>query len=59
MDAGNILQVITLAVAGWTLQRVISQGEKIAAMDQKLSDLPCGDCKINHKNETEKKYENN
>jgi len=45
MDASNILQTITLAVAGWTLAKVISQGETIAAIRQKLKDLPCDTCK--------------
>jgi hypothetical protein len=44
MDAYNILQVITLAVVGWTLREVIHLGKTIAAMKQKLRDLPCGDC---------------
>ena len=44
MDAANILQLITLAISGWTLKEVIRIGRAIERHDQKLSDLPCGDC---------------
>jgi len=44
MDAYNILQVVTLAVAGWTLREVIAQGKDLSAMKQKMKDLPCKDC---------------
>jgi len=43
-DAANLLQVITLALSGWTLREVVQQGKVIAAMRQKLKDLPCGKC---------------
>jgi hypothetical protein len=48
MDASNILQVITLAVAGWTLREVISQGKDLAKVKQKMKDLPCGECDYSH-----------
>jgi hypothetical protein len=44
-DASQILQVITLAISGWTLLEVIRLGRTIERHDQKLEDLPCGDCK--------------
>ena len=44
MNAADILQTITLAVAGWTLIEVISLGKKIERHDQKLKDLPCNSC---------------
>jgi hypothetical protein len=44
MNPSDILQTITLAVAGWTLVKVISQGEAIAAIRQQLKDLPCDKC---------------
>lgn len=46
LDAANILQAITLAGVGWTLLEVIAHGKEISAIKQKLSDLPCGECKI-------------
>jgi hypothetical protein len=49
IDAANILQAITLAGVGWTLLEVIAHGKALAAMKQKLRDLPCGGC--------EKKYQ--
>ena len=45
MNAADILQTVTLAIAGWTLVEVISLGKKIERHDQKLRDLPCGNCK--------------
>ncbi len=44
IDAPSILQVITLGVAGWVLLEVVGIKEKIAALSQKLKDLPCETC---------------
>jgi hypothetical protein len=44
LDASTILEGITLAVAGWTLKKVIDQGEVLATLKQKLRDLPCQQC---------------
>lgn len=44
MNAQDILQTLSLAVAGWTLVKIIRQGEEIAAIKQKLKDLRCFDC---------------
>lgn len=55
MNPSDILQTITLGIAGWTLLEVISQGKAVAAMKQKLRDLPCGDCDFRT---TKDKYEN-
>ena len=46
IDPSALLQSVTLGIAGWTLLRVIKYGEVLAAMNQKLKDLPCGDCKV-------------
>jgi len=43
-DPANLLQVITLAISGWTLLEVIRIGRKIERHDQQLSDLPCSTC---------------
>ena len=45
IDAVNILQTVTLAVAGWTLLEVVKLGKKIERHDQKLKDLPCNECR--------------
>lgn len=42
----SLLQVITLAICGWTLTEVIAIGKQIERHEQKLSDLPCGKCEI-------------
>ena len=41
----DAIQTVTLAVAGWTLLEVIKQGKTIAAMQQKIKDLPCYRCR--------------
>ena len=41
----DAVQTVTLAVAGWTLLEVIKQGKIIAAMQQKVKDLPCYRCR--------------
>jgi hypothetical protein len=46
LNPQEILTAITLAVSGWTLLRVIKLSENFAAIKQKLSDLPCGDCEV-------------
>ncbi|MDE2100740.1 MAG: hypothetical protein KGL39_26075 [Patescibacteria group bacterium] len=46
IDAGSILQVITLGVAGWVLIELISMKTKIAEIRQKLRDLPCDECTL-------------
>jgi len=51
IDAPTILEAVTLAVAGWTLKKVIDQGEVLAALKQKLRDLPCQNCDRQIKNE--------
>jgi hypothetical protein len=43
-NPAEILTTITLAVSGWTLIKVIRQGEVLAALQQKLKDLPCNNC---------------
>jgi len=45
-DPANVLQTITLAIVAWTLREVIHQGKVIAAMRQKMKDLPCGKCEV-------------
>ena len=44
MDSQNILQLVVIAISTWTLKEVVAQGKTIAALKQKLRDLPCGDC---------------
>lgn len=45
MNAQDILSTITLAVSGWTLLKVISMSEKVAALTERTSKLPCNICK--------------
>lgn len=47
MDANNILQVITLGVVGWTLKEVICLKVSVAALKQRVKDLPCSICDPN------------
>ncbi len=42
----GVVQTGVLAIAGWTLLEVIAQGKTVAVLQQKLRDLPCGDCEI-------------
>ena len=51
MTPSEIIQTVTLAVAGWTLLEVIAQGKAVAVLKQKLRDLPCNKCP------NEEKYE--
>ena len=44
-DAAALLQVIAIGISGWTLIEVIRIGKMVERHDQKLSDLPCDDCK--------------
>jgi hypothetical protein len=46
LDAVNILQMISLAVTGWVLVAVIQLKTDVAAIRQKLKDLPCEDCPL-------------
>ena len=43
-NAAEILQLITLGVVSWNLLEVIRLGRAIERHDQKLKDLPCGEC---------------
>lgn len=40
----NILQIIILAVSGWTLNSVIQIKEQMSVHKTKLQTLPCSDC---------------
>ena len=44
MNPADILQTLILAVSGWTLHKIIRQGEEIASIKQKLKDLRCFNC---------------
>lgn len=43
-DPASILQIITLGVSGWVLLEVVGIKERLAAMNQKMKDLPCDTC---------------
>jgi len=43
LDATNILQTLTLGGVAWILTRIVKHGEKLARIEQKLKDLPCGE----------------
>ena len=45
MFSTDAVQGVTLCVAGWTLLEVIKQGKQVAAMQQKVKDLPCYRCR--------------
>jgi hypothetical protein len=52
IDASSILQMITLAVVGWVLLELIDLKTKVAALSQKINDLPCDVCNFVPKIET-------
>jgi hypothetical protein len=41
MNVTETLLAITIAIAGWNLLETIGNGKKIAAITQKIKDLPC------------------
>lgn len=43
IDATNILQTLTLGGVAWIFARLVKHGEKLARIEQKLKDLPCGE----------------
>ena len=56
VNASDILQLITLGVTSWVLIEVINHGKTIAAIKQRLKDLPCPVCNP-PKTKTERNYE--
>jgi hypothetical protein len=50
MTPQEILTAITLAVSGWTLVKVIGMGERLAALTERTSKIPCINC--THENKT-------
>ena len=45
MSTNELLNLIILGICGWTLTETVRHGRIIAAIKQRLSDLPCVECK--------------
>lgn len=50
MNPSEILQLITLSVAGWTLREVFRISNDLSGLKQQVKDLPCEACPPNNRN---------
>ncbi|MDE2020073.1 MAG: hypothetical protein KGJ13_07045 [Patescibacteria group bacterium] len=44
-----MLQTVAVALIGWNLLETNKLGKKVARHEQKLDDLPCGECQPKRK----------